>query len=217
MAVRRHRKSLNFKLQKESSRKKESPFHIILNDLIVVFAAIVLGYFAVTFLVQTVTMNDRSMTPEISEDDVLLVNKLTYRVKSIQRGDVVVIQKIYQTESENSATSSDSSVRTRVSDSYDVKRVVGIPGDEISVVGGKLAVNDTHVADDLPYSNIENPGQLTEPVTLGDDEYFVIGDNPEESEDSRFINFGTLSKTEITGKVTAILLPKSHRRKVRSL
>jgi signal peptidase I len=82
---------------------------------------------------------------------------------------------------------------------YYVKRVVGVPGDELYIKGGVLYVNDEAVEQ---YFNdkIAEPGLLESRVTLEDDEYFVIGDNCNSSEDSRSANIGTIKKSYIVGK-----------------
>ena len=100
-------------------------------------------------------------------------------------------------------------------DYYDIKRVVGVPGDTVSVVAGRLVINGKHTSDDLPYSFINSPGVLSETVTLGDEEYFVLGDNTSNSEDSRYINYGNVQKSEIKGKITYRLSPKDKRGKVK--
>ena len=93
-------------------------------------------------------------------------------------------------------------IRAMGSDSYyDIKRVIGVPGDKISVVGGKLFVNDKQVSDTYQLDVIQSPGRLSTPVTLAEKEYFVIGDNLGSSEDSRFSTYGNVQRSEIRGKV----------------
>ena len=63
----------------------------------------------------------------------------------------------------------------------------------------------------MPYSYINSPGVLSETITLGDEEYFVLGDNTSNSEDSRYINYGNVQKSEIKGKISYRLSPKDKR------
>ena len=168
----------------------------IINTALIVFAAVVLGYGLITFCVQTVYMTGSSMESVISDGDELILNKMAYKASKIRRYDIVAIKKI----------GSD--------DYYDIKRVIGLPGDSISVVAGRLVINGKHTNDDLPFSYINTPGVLDETIKLGDEEYFVIGDNTSNSEDSRYINYGNVQKSEIKGKITYRISPKEKRGKI---
>lgn len=86
--------------------------------------------------------------------------KSAIKSREVKRGDVVAIER---TENKNTMI---------------IKRVVGLPGDTVAVVGGRLVINGKQTDASLSYSYIEREGRLTEPVTLDDDEYFVIGDSP---------------------------------------
>jgi len=171
------------KKEAQKNEKKKSGFRQLMELIILIFAAIILAYGFVAFVCQTVVMMGSSMEPTIAADETLYMNKLIYKVSEIQRYDIVAIRKKDSTEY------------------YDIKRVVGVPGDRISVVGGKLAVNGQHVDESYAFCYISNPGRLTSEITLGDNEYFVIGDNTSLSDDSRYINYGNIQKTEIKGKV----------------
>lgn len=180
---RKHRDSAYFHLQKEKVEKNISWWKILVNYLLIIFAAVVLAYGFVTFLCQCIRMNDSSMEPLCHQRNVLLVDKISYKIREVKRGDVVAIER---TENKNTMI---------------VKRVVGLPGDTVAVVGGRLVINGKQTDASLSYSYIEREGRLTEPVTLDDDEYFVIGDSPSQSEDSRFVSFGDINKSEIKGRV----------------
>lgn len=109
-------------------------------------------------------------------------NRLIYKVSSPQKGDVIVFLPNGNEKSH-----------------FYVKRVVGVPGDTLYIKNGILHVNDDTVEQ---YFNdrIVEPGLLESKVTLGEDEYFVIGDNCNDSEDSRSANIGTVKKSYIIGK-----------------
>ncbi len=187
MAIyRRHKNSLAFHLQKKDTpkNKKESFIKKIFNYFILIFAAIVLGYALIEFCVQTVPMNDTSMEPLYSQGEKLILDKMVYHFKEIKRNDVVAIRKIGK------------------NNGYDIKRVIGISGDVISVSNGHIVVNGKEMKNS---PDIHNIGILNEKITVSQDEYFVIGDNPDESEDSRFINYGNIEKTEIKGKIVSAL------------
>lgn len=196
--MKKRKKSVDFSLGKKEKVivNPKAAGRRIINTVLIVFAAIVLGYGLITFCVQTVYMTGSSMESVISDGDELILNKLAYKASKIRRYDIVAIKKI----------GSD--------DYYDIKRVVGLPGDSISVVAGRLVINGKHTNDDLPFSYINTPGVLDETIKLGDEEYFVIGDNTSNSEDSRYINYGNVQKSEIKGKISYRISPKEKRGKI---
>lgn len=195
---RKYRKSADFKLQKKEKydEKKNSFIKRFFNVILIIFAAGVLGYGTVQFCVQTVFMTGPSMEHCISDGDELVLNKIVYKVGRIKRNDVVAIKKIGSNEY------------------YDIKRVVALPGDSISVVAGRLVINGKQTNEKFPFSFINTPGVLSETITLDDEEYFCIGDNTSNSEDSRFVNYGNVQKSEIKGKVVYRLFPKENRGKI---
>lgn len=127
-----------------------------------------------------------SMNDTLQDQDYILVNKLT---RDYDRNDVVIIKK--DTE-----------------DFDIIKRVVGCPGDTVLIQNGKLYINgkisksDTHGNSDMDY-----PGIANNPVKLGDGDYFVLGDNRNHSEDSRYEIVGVVKKEEIIGKAFLRLFP----------
>ena len=196
--MKKRKKSVDFSLGKKEKVKvnPKAAGRRIINTALIVFAAIVLGYGLITFCVQTVYMTGSSMESVISDGDELILNKMAYKASKIRRYDIVAIKKI----------GSD--------DYYDIKRVIGLPGDSISVVAGRLVINGKHTNDDLPFSYINTPGVLDDTIKLGDEEYFVIGDNTSNSEDSRYVNYGNVQKSEIKGKITYRISPKEKRGKI---
>ena len=185
---RKHISGQDFTLQKketanELKKKRKKFFGEIRATLLVIFSAAVLGYALITFGFQTIKVQGPSMEPALSTGDTVLVSKLSYLFGSIKRGDIVAI-------------------RPMGSDAYfDIKRVIAIPGDKISVMGGRMVVNDEPLDPAYDPGVIQSVGRLATPVTLGEKEYFVIGDNAGSSEDSRFSTYGNVQQSEIRGKV----------------
>ena len=87
-----------------------------------------------------------------------------------------------------------------VNSHYYVKRVVGTPGDSVQIVNGKLLINDKEYVDGIQRDKISDPGIAAERIVLSGDEFFVLGDNANNSEDSRSANIGVVKKEFIIGK-----------------
>ena len=123
-----------------------------------------------------------SMEPVLYNGQEIFLNRIIYRVTSPKKGDVVVFLPNGNEKSH-----------------YYIKRVVGTPGDTLGVKNGILYVNDEAIEE---YFNdkIAEPGLLEETIELKTDEYFVIGDNCNSSEDSRSANIGSIKKQHIIGK-----------------
>ena len=102
-----------------------------------------------------------------------------------------------------------------------MKRIVGLPGETVQIIDGLVYINGKPVEDDVIYGfglkdedgneiepeKIYNAGLASEPVTLGYDEYFVLGDNRNNSEDSRFANVGNVKYSSIIGRIWAVSSP----------
>lgn len=180
-----------------SKIKKNKFLKIFFNWIILILVAVIAGYAFVTFLFQTVTVVGPSMSPTLKDGQVVVVNKLEYRIHKIKRYDLVVYQKVD-------------------SDSYfDIKRVIGLPGETVKISNGKIIINGKQLEDCPIKDNINNPGIAAAEVSLGKNEYFVLGDNVNNSEDSRYTNIGVISNAEIKGKVFYIYSPSSDRGKVK--
>lgn len=159
----------------------------------VVVLALVL-YFALTFAVQTVRVLGSSMYPTVTNQSYLIAAKLPYRFHGPQRGDIVIL-------------------RDPEDPSQDfIKRVIGMPGERIIIRQGHVYINDHLLVE--PYLHLSSPWvtQADWPdngkaVTLGPDEYFVMGDNRNNSSDSRV--FGPIHRNSIEAGAWIRLLPLS--------
>lgn len=153
-------------------------------DLIVIVA---FAWFLVYgFLGQTM-ISGHSMLPELSAEDMCLVNRICYDVGNPKRFDVVVFER-------------------EDTKQLNVKRVIGLPGDTIQIVGGSVYVNN-YKLDDSHIGTVSLPGIAENPVELQKGEYFLLGDNADSSEDSRFSNIGNVKRENIKGKVWFRLKP----------
>ena len=146
-----------------------------------VVAAILLAFLVIQFCFQTVTVHGDSMQPAYYDGDTVLVNKLDYRIGSPKRLDAVIL------ELENGSTTH-----------YSVKRVVGLPGETIKIENGKIYINNKELKG-------FSEGLAAYDVELGEDEYFVMGDNCNNSEDSRVSNIGNIKRSQFVGKIAGTL------------
>ena len=130
------------------------------------------------------------MEPTLMEGQVVIVNKIEYYLKSPKRNDVIVYK---QSNREHSY--------------YEIKRVIGLPGETVKIKNGMIYINDEVLKEKIKTETIENAGLAEEGIKLDDNEYFVLGDNRNDSEDSRFASVGNVLKNEILGKAVAIEKP----------
>ena len=167
-------------IQKEKKFSNETITEIISWIGIFLFA-IFLAYVVVRALGTRIIIAGDSMEPALYNRQVVYVDKVTYSIKAPNRGEVVVF-----TPNGN---------RNQL---YSVKRVVAIPGDTVKISGGVLYVNGD---EENRYSDaIADAGIAADELTLGEDEFFVMGDNPNSSEDSRSANIGPVLRSQVEGK-----------------
>lgn len=168
--------------KRKKQRKKRIIGWILYGFSIV--AVIVLAYFLVRVSIDRTKMPGSSMEPTIAEDTVIVINRIMYRFQAPKRFDVVVFDL---GEEEHSF--------------YYVMRVIGLPGETIQIKDGEVYIDGVLLKE--PVKELEKmhlAGFAEEPLLLDADEYFVLGDNRNKSEDSRFANIGTITKSQIIGK-----------------
>lgn len=175
------KKGLHFyqKEKKINSAFLKDIFEMIAGTFIVLFVAMALTYFAG---MRTSVVGD-SMEPALYNGQEILINRFIYRLSSPKRGDVVVFLP-----NGNQNTH------------YYVKRIVGLPGEKIQIMNGRLYIDGEMLEEDELYDKISDPGIAENEITLESDEYFVLGDNRNSSEDSRSGNIGAVKKNTIIGK-----------------
>lgn len=157
-----------------------------------ILVVVILAYSIVTFGMQSVTMIGQSMDPALANQDIVLLDKRAYTFDEPQRYDIVAFKLKDDTESY-----------------FNIKRIIALPGETIQIKNGHVFINGT-VMNDLPFDDlIMTEGLAIDEITLKDDEYFLMGDNCNNSEDSRYVNIGNISKKEISGKVVFRIAPRS--------
>jgi len=162
-------------------------FSLEIVQIIVIAAAIIVP--VRVFLVKPFVVKGASMEPNFYNDEYLIIDEISYRFKEIERGQIVVFQP------PNNGTQ------------FYIKRVIGLPGEEVQIEDGVITIfNAEHpdgVVVDEPYIDVYTQGRTR--VKLGDDQYYVFGDNRNHSLDSR--SFGPITKEAIVGRVWLRGLP----------
>ena len=158
--------------------------------LLLIVLTITASYFITTNVFVKTAVAGVSMEPTLMEGQVVIVNKIEYYLKSPKRNDVIVYK---QSNREHSY--------------YEIKRVIGLPGETVKIKNGIIYINDEVLKEKIKTETIENAGLAEEGIKLDDNEYFVLGDNRNDSEDSRFASVGNVLRNEILGKAVAIETP----------
>lgn len=177
----------------EERSKKPLLKRIIKNVILwVVEIALVVGlaYCIIHYAVEKTEMIGLSMESTLSDGDEIIINKIAYRFHDPERFDVVVFK---QSNREHSY--------------YNVKRIIGLPGETIQIIDNVIYINGEAIEDDVIADSMNNSGLAAEEITLEENEYFVLGDNRNNSEDSRFANVGNIIRDEIVGKAWLKLNP----------
>ena len=179
LMARRKGNGLIFYEKKKLVTMKE--IYAFLSWAAIVVGAILLSYVVVyAFGIRTTVIGD-SMYPSLVNGQEILINRLSYNIFEPKKGDVIVFKP---NGNENAHT-------------Y-VKRVIACPGDSVRITIGVLYVNDEET--DWFTDSISDPGVASSELSVGADEYFVMGDNPNSSEDSRNANIGNVKADSIIGK-----------------
>ena len=157
-----------------------------------IVVALVISVILYLFVVTPHEVVGKSMFPTYKDGEYLMANKVTYRFSEPKRGDVIIFE---------------------YSETQDfIKRIIGLPGDKVSLMDGKLLVNgeeldESNYLDSSIYTNGGSFLKEGETKEVPDGEYFVCGDNRQHSSDSR--EFGTIKKSAIKGKVLLVYYPFS--------
>jgi len=175
-----------------SSDHRHRRNRFIVEWLLILGVAVGLAFALRAFVVQTYFIPSASMEPTLQIGDRIVVDKLSYHLHAVGRGDIVVF-----------ATPPKEKAEPGISDL--VKRVIGLPGDVISSRGGRVYINGAPLHEPWLAPGIVTTGIRTQKIPPG--EYFVMGDNRSDSQDSRF--FGPIARSLIVGRVVLRFWPLS--------
>ena len=177
------RQEIKRRVRREKQRKA---LMLILKLLVVLLlsAACAFVFFS------SVMIQENSMNPTLASGDRVFVNRAAYLVGGVRRGDVIA----YRSSNEIDA-------------GIHVKRVVALPGETIQIKDGLILIDGKTYIENQEFPNISKPGVAENGIKLGSDQYFVLGDNRNNSEDSRFADVGNISSHSVIGKVWFIASP----------
>ena len=148
------------------------------------------AFVAVWYFGQRVSTVGDSMSPVLRNGDVVLVNRIVYNATTPKRGDVIVFKP-----------------KGNENDHYYIKRIVGLPGETIEIIENRVYIDGERLEEDYETTNIDDVGVVDEKLKLAGDEYFVLGDNREQSEDSRDADVGNVKREYIYGRAWFVITP----------
>ena len=167
---------------------EESGLKLYTKIVAIILFAMVFARIINAYIVEETIVNGSSMNPTLESSDKVLIDKIIYKIDKLNRYDIVVFDYHHS--------------------SVYVKRIIGLPGERITIrkgrvyVNGKILKDDPRIKDTMHYAGIARDG-----VELGKDEYFVLGDNRNNSYDSRYEEVGVVNKSSMIGKVWIRIFP----------
>ncbi len=181
------------KMRMTKRKKKRRKFHVGMLKSAAAWAAKIavvclLAFVFVWYFGQRISVVGDSMTPILYNGDVVLVNRIVYDASAPKRGDIVAFKP---KGNENSH--------------YHVKRLIGLPGETVEIIEGSVYIDGEKLKEDYETTEIKDAGIAAEKIELSGDEYFVLGDNRENSEDSRMADVGNVKREYIYGKIWMVV------------
>lgn len=162
----------------------------ILGYILYILVIIGLTWMIVTFVGQRTRVSGQSMETTLQDGDNLIVDKIFYRFHDPSRYDIIVFPYKYE---ENT---------------FYIKRIIGLPGETVQVKDGYTYINGKKLTSDIYGREVmDEPGIAEEPIKLGSDEYFVLGDNRNHSQDSRDPYVGVLKRSDLMGRAFVRIYP----------
>ncbi|MFI3172013.1 MAG: signal peptidase I [Eubacteriales bacterium] len=174
---------------KDNQKEETSILRELLGWVVYIFAVICITYLVITFVGQRTRVSGESMAPTLHSGDNLIVDKISYRFSDPERYDIIVFPYQYQ------------------EGIYYIKRIIGLPGETVLIQDGKVYINGEELGETYGAELMDSAGIASVPIELGENEYFVLGDNRNNSSDSREASVGVLSGDDIMGKAFVRIWP----------
>ena len=182
------------RIQERRDRRKKSMKVLkeIFGWILYILTVILVTYLIVTYVGQRTKVSGPSMEATLHDGDNLIVDKISYRFREPERFDIIVFPYQY------------------AEDTFYIKRIIGMPGDTVQIKDGYVYINDELLEEDIYGKEVIDDtkrGIAEEPVVLGEDEYFVMGDNRNHSSDSRDPSVGVLDRSQLVGRAWLRVYP----------
>lgn len=180
----------------EFGRKKERKINLSLFQEIMIWIleiaiTIAIGVVFTYFFGVRSTVVGPSMSPQLEDGDEVLIDRFLYKFISPKSGDIIAFLPNGNTNTH-----------------YYLKRVIAVPGDTVQIKDGMVFVNGEEISEEVETARMEDAGIAAGEITLAQDEYFVLGDNRNNSEDSRYANIGNIREDYIIGKAWFVISPR---------
>ena len=160
------------------------------NFLLYIFIVFLITYLVIHYVGQRTQVSGTSMEYTLSDGDNLIVDKISYRFSEPERFDIIVFPFRYE------------------EDTYYIKRIIGLPGETVQIdAAGTIFIDGEALEESYGREIMLDAGQAAEPIKLGDDEYFVLGDNRNASSDSRDPRVGVVYGKDIIGRAWLRIYP----------
>lgn len=169
--------------------KEQNRLHVIVNWIVDIVVVIALACYTVYGFGGRAQVNGGSMKPTLDSGDVVLINRLAYDLGTPKRFDIAVFSR------ENSG--------------LNMKRIIGLPGETVQIKDNRIYIDGEVLEAEDFLSMATIAGAAEYPIELGEDEYFLLGDNRESSEDSRFASVGNVKRDQLVGKAWLRIQPIS--------
>lgn len=171
----------------EDITSKRSLVRELCGFAICILLAFVIAYFVTNYVGQQTRVDGPSMEDTLHNNDYLLIDKISYRFQAPKRFDIIVFP--YE------------------DNVYYIKRIIGLPGERVLIKNNKVYINGCVLNENFGKEEISDPGNAADEILLGDGEYFVLGDNRNNSKDSRRAEVGLISRDKIVGKAFFRIFP----------
>lgn len=177
-------------MKEEERGKRGKTVRESVSFILYLIAIVVLTFLMIRYVGQRTRVDGSSMENTLTNGDNLIVDKISYRFHEPERFDIIVFPYQYK------------------EDTYFIKRIIGMPGETVQITDkGEILINGEELVESYGREVIKDPGLASDPITLGEDEYFVMGDNRNYSKDSRFPDVGNIRRADIIGKAWLRIYP----------